>query len=337
MGFIKKLKYFCSSSIIREIMLQTKALYNLLRLNAAEDSSVKADPWALEDFRALSLEELFSRLENYKVQLNKSAFHQFADSCDTPEELADLLLPDEVSEKKRDPFYLIIFELWRRLLPEKQSLSIFCDELDHRIALYDQGHLESDELIQDALANLLEVLDENADSGADPEDIFTAICDYCAHDLESFLYDYIADLLDSGNSLYASELIEGFSPYVTEPLWFDFLRVRLLAFTDIGDANLAMHRLLEGELELPLLLEMIRFLSANGEHELFSLAVKKALPLIASHEEWTDVMAMVADYYRRLDEDNMEQTIQRIIDKRKAGPITPSDLKTLQDLLINKS
>lgn len=314
-------------------MLQTKALYNLLRLNAAEDPTLKADPWALEDLRSLPIDDLFSRLKKQKVQLDKRSFLHFSEQCDTPEELTDLLLPDDASEHVRDPFYLVVFELWRRLIPEKQSLSIFCDELDHRIDLYDQGKLENDEPIQDALANLLEVFDENADSGADPEEILIAVSDYCAHDLESFLYDYISDLLDSGNSLYASELIEGFSLYATEPLWFDFLRVRLLAFTDIGDANLAMHRLLEGELELPLILEMLRFLSANGEHELFKLAVKKALPLLTSQDELIDVMRLIADFYRRLDEDEKEKEVQKILDLRKSGPIHSSDLQTVQELL----
>lgn len=274
-------------------MLQTKALYNLLRLNAVDDPSLKADPWALEDLRILSLEELFDR-----IQLDRAIFDQFATNCDTPEELAELLLSDGASEAERDPFYLLVFELWRRLFPEKQTLSIFCDELDTRISLYDHGSPESDELIQDALANLLEVLDENADAGADPEDIFSSICDYCAHDLESFLYDYISDLLDSGNSLYASELIEGFSPYIIEPLWFDFLRVRLLSYTDIGDANLAMHRLLESELDLPLLLEIIRFLA--NDPELSSLTVK--------------VMNLIADTYRRLGEEEKVQTVQKMIE-----------------------
>lgn len=314
-------------------MLQTKALYNLLQLNAAEDPTVKAEPWALEDLRAVPMEELFLRLQQYKVQVDKRAFLQFSEQCDTPEELTDLLLPDEASEKIRDPFYLLVFELWRRLLPERQSLSIFCDELDHRIALYDQGHLESDELVQDALANLLEVFDENADSGAEPEEVLTVISDYCAHDLESFLYDYIADLLDSGHSLYASELTEGFSLYATEPLWFDFLRVRLLAFTDIGDANLAMHRLLENELELPLLLEILRFLSANGEHELFKLTVKRVLPLLSSQDELIEVMRWTADFYRRLDEDDKEKAVQKILSQRKSGPIHSSDLTVLQALI----
>jgi hypothetical protein len=304
-----------------------------LRLNTPEDPTLKAEPWALEDLRVLPIEELYLRLKPFDVQLDRRAFIQFSEQCETPEDLSDLLLPDDADETARDPFYLLIFELWRRLVPEKQSLSIFCDELDHRIALYDQGLLESDEMIQDALSNLLEVFDENADSGADPEEILTAISDYCAHDLESFLYDFTSELLDSGNSLYASELIEGFSLYATEPLWFDFLRIRLLAFTDIGDASLAMHRILEGEVELPLLLEMIRFLSANAEHELFKLAVKKALPLLESQDELMDVIRLTADFYRRIDEDEKESRVEKILNQHKTGPIQSSDLNTLQELL----
>lgn len=308
-------------------MLQTKALCNLLRLNAAEDPTVEAPPWALEDLRAVSLDALFSRLEKSGVRVDKHGFSQFAEQCDTPEEMTELLFPDEASEKDRDAFYVIVFELWRRLIPEKQSLSIFFDELDHRISLYDQGDIESDEPIQDALANLMEILDENADTGADPEEVFQAISEYCAHDLESFITDYISDLLDSSNALYASDLIEGFSPYVGDPCWFDFLKIRLIAFTDIGDANIAMHRLLEHELELPLLLEIVRFLSACGEHELFKMALRKVIPHINTQEEIVDVMRYIADFYRRLDEEEREQAVQKILER--AGPIRLSELQAL--------
>jgi hypothetical protein len=314
-------------------MLKTKALYNLLRLNAAEDQAVGVDSWVREDYRKLSFEELFSRLQTHQVTLDKHSFFQFSEACDTPEELTDLLLPDDASDEEKDPFYLAVFELWRRLCPEKQSLSIFCDELDCRISLYDSQSIESDEPVQDALANLLEVLDENADAGADPEEILSAISEYCAHDLESFIYDYISDLLDSGNSLYASELIEGFSPYVSDPLWFDFLRVRLLSFTDIGDADVAMHKLLDSELDLFLLMEMIRFLSANGEHSLFKLAVKKTLPLLTSQEEVIEVMRQIADYYRRLDEDDKETEVLKMIQQSQPGSINSRDLKLLHKLI----
>ncbi len=314
-------------------MLQTRALYNLLRLNAASDPTVEAAPWAIEDLRTLSLEELLSRLERAEVRVDREGFLHFAEQCDTPEDLTDLLLPDEGEDRDRDPLYLVIFELWRRLIPEKQSLSIFCDELDHRISLYDQGELASDEEVQDGLANLLEILDENADSGEDPEETLRAIAEYCAHDLEKFICDYISDLLDSGNSLYASELIEGFSSYAADPFWFDFLRIRLIAFTDIGDASMAMYRLLEHELEGSLLIEIIRFLSANGEHQLFKIAVQKALPLLSTREEFVDVMTFIADFYRCLDDDEKEKEVQRAIEERSAGPILPSDLKTIQDLI----
>ncbi len=314
-------------------MMQTKALYNLLRLNAAENDSVEAEEWALENFRVTPIEELFKRLEESGVKLDRGSFFHFAEDCDTPEELTDLLLPDEAYEKARDSFYLVVFELWRRLLPEKQSLSIFCDELDHRISLYDQGEMESDELVQDALANLLEVLDQNADSGADPEEIFQAISEYCAHDIESFIFDYISDLLDSGSSLYASELMEGFSPYVSDPLWIDFLRIRLISFTDIGDANLAMHRLLENDLDMALLLEILRFLSASGEHELFKMAIQKTIPLVKTQEEWADMLTFIADFYRLLDEDEKEKAVQKLLVRCKTGPIHRSDLIALQELM----
>jgi hypothetical protein len=260
-------------------------------------------------------EELFAQLAKRGVRLDRNAFCEFARQGDTPEELADLLLPDGAPEKERDPFYLLVFELWRRLLPEKQSLSIFCDELDYRIALYDRGEKFSDDLLQDAIANLLEVLDENTDLGADPEDVFTAICNYCAHDLESFLYDYIAELLDSGNSLYASELVEGFSLCVTDPFWFDFLKTRLLAFTDVGDANLALHRLLENDLDFPLLLEMLHFLAAHGERELFSLGVQKTIPLLAGNEDWREAIEIIADSYARLGDLERERLARQWMEK----------------------
>jgi hypothetical protein len=314
-------------------MLQTKALYNLLRMNSKEDPNFKADAWAIEDLRVLPIEELFSKLLKYQVQLDRKAFVSFAEQCDTPEDLADLLLPDAALEEERDPFYLIVFELWRRLVPEKQSLSIFGDELDHRITLYEEESLDNDELIQDALANLLEILDENVDAGADPEQILSAVSDYCAHDLENFLYEYIRELLDTGNSLYASELMDGFSVYATEPIWFDFLRIRILALTDIGEANKAMEKLLKNEIELSLLLDILQFLSANGDHALFKLGIKKAILLLESQEDLREVVRLTADFYNRLDEEAKEKEAQKLLLQQKKGPIQPSDLKILQELI----
>lgn len=314
-------------------MVQTKALYNLLRMSASEDSYKEVEDWKIENLRSFSLGELFARLGKNGLQIDKNHFFHFAEECDTPEDLTDLLLHDDTSAELQDFLYLTLFEIWRRLLPEKQSLSIFCDELDHRIALYDQGELQSDELVQDALANLLEILEQNADSGVALEKILRLISDYCAYDLEGFICDYISDLIDNGNSLYASELIEEFSPYAQDPLWFGFLRIRLVAFTNIADANIAIHRLLENELESLLLLEILRFLSTDGKPELFKIAIKKIIPLLETQEELADVLLIVVDFYHCLDEDEKEGRAQNILKNCKQGPIRPEDLRILEGLI----
>jgi hypothetical protein len=318
-------------------MLQTKALYNLLRLNAAEDATVDAEPWALENLREIPEEELFARLKNKGIELDIHTFLQFTETTDTPEGLSEILLSDIAEEKEQDALYLIIFELWRRLLPERPSLSIFCDELDYQIALYDQNPKMSDEHIQDCLANLIEILDENVDTGVEPGEIFVSISNFCAHDLESFLYDYIADLLDNGSQLYASELLEGFSPYINDPIWFNFLRARLISFTDIGKANAMIHQMIEEDLPLDLLLEILSFLVEAGEHELFVATFKKILPLLKSEEELSEILEMGAEFFTRLDQDQHAEEIQNLLQQRQelSGPLhfPNQDLSAFEQIL----
>ena len=308
-------------------VLHTKALYNLLRFNLEEDPSIPHEPWAVENLRALPLEEFFARLANYDIVLDRELFLRFAEDSDTPEDLVDLLLADSSDPESHDPLYLIVFELWRRLLPEKPSLSIFCDEFDHLIELYDRKELESDEPLQDALANLQEILDENADSGAQPQHIFLSVEEYCAHNIEDFLYDFISDLLDCGNAIYASELIDGFASYVPEPLWFEILRARFIASTDVSEANQLIAQVLKRDLDLPVLIEVLRFLAAAGDRALFVSTAKKAIPLLEMEEEFAELLAIVSDYYRLLDLDDLDEAVQRLMKKRKplSEALDPSD------------
>ena len=294
--------------------------------------------WAVENLRSVALEELFARLARQGLSIDREMFLQFAESSDTPEELAEILLADSADEQLHDPLYLILFELWRRLLPEKPVLSIFCDELDHQIDLYDRNELESDEAIQNALANLQEILDENTDTGAQPQDVFAGVEEDCAHDVESFLYDYISGLLDAGNSLYASELIEGFSPYVPEPIWFDLLRARLLSLTDINEANVFTLQILKKNPELPILIDLLRFLSTVGDRALFVMAAKQAIPLLENEEDFREMLSLVSEYYRLLDLDDLEQAVQKLMQSRKAPSeaIDPEDpdLKAFAQLIL---
>lgn len=300
-------------------MLQTRALYNLLRFDARENSQANHEAWCIEDLREISSEEIQARLKECGIVLEREIFFSHAAECGSPEGLWELFLKGDESPKEQDRIYLLIFELWRRWCPEKQSVSIFCDELDYRIDLYDRGKIERDEMIQDALSNLQEVLDENSDTGADPIDVFEGISEYCAHDLESFLYDVITKLLDAGNLLYAQELIDGFFPYMAKPSWFEFLKARLCSFTDMQEANRLVESLLGQELESSLLFEILRFLTGNGNRSLFVLAIKKMSFLLETQGEFLEVLAIVSEYYRRLDQDHLEQSIQKLMQRERAA------------------
>jgi len=309
-------------------MLQTKALYNILRLTAKDDPSIEAEPWALENLREVPLEALWKKLARLKVPLDAAHLKQFAEECDSPEMLTDLLL-DETQSDVYDQLYLVLFELWRRFFPEKASLSIFCDELDFQIDLYDNEKLQSDEPIQDGLANLIEILEEHVDQGISHQEAFTSISEYFANDLVSFIYDYITDLLDQDNTLYASELLEEFAPYMPDPLRFDCLEASLFSLTDVVQANHLIKSLLDKPLEPDLLFDLLRLLAAVGEHDLFLTAIKKILPCVKEEEDIEELMDLTVEYYRRLDLDEQEQAILRIKEK------TPLNLEEFKKLVFS--
>lgn len=143
---------------------ERKALYNLLRMNREPDSVSETDSWKVEDYRKWALNDLIEHLADFGIVTDRIHFTAFAENCDSPEELTEILIGDTGLDREvEDRTYLLIFEIWRRLIPEKQSLSTICDELDHRIDLYDRGETNNDEPIQDALAYLQVILDEQTD------------------------------------------------------------------------------------------------------------------------------------------------------------------------------
>lgn len=319
-------------------MVQTKALYNMLRMSAAEGATAQDNSWGVEQLRFLSTDELWNRLKKLGIQLDKASFIQFSSTCTNPEELTDILVEEENEPTFYDQVYLLVFELWRRLLPEKSSLSIFGDELDHRIGLYVKDVMDTDEPIQNALAELSEILDEHMDTGMKPKDAFSAISDYCANDLESFLYLYISDLLDQGNSSYAQELLEEFSRYFPKHATFDFLQIRFLNFTDPHEANQKLHAVLLKKQPLSLLFDILQFLVDSGEHEIFIKTVRQIFIQLKTEEELQDLIDLSADYFARLDKDDYEQAILKIKERRKTAPpyLNPADpdLAKLRDLLM---
>lgn len=300
--------------------MNSRALYNSLRMNWILDPTLNVETWQVEDYRAMPLDLIFEKLENHHLHLDKTTFVAYADTVETPEDLTEALLADSnIDGKNYDKVYLLIFELWRRLVPEKPSLSIFCDELDHQIHLYDSGQNQNSEAIQDTIANLQVLLDENTDSGTDPLDAFDYINAGCANEIESFLYDYISEQIDNDNESYASDLLEGFSHYVHDVKWFELLRARVLSTTEPDEANQIVEHLLEdknAEPDIEFNLEVLAFLVSNGNEKTFLQLVKKTAELVQVEDDFQSLITICADFYHRLDREHIENALQQLLSKR---------------------
>lgn len=305
--------------------IECRVLYNLLRINWLKDPSILVEQWQIDDYRSIALADLFQKLEALGFVLDKNSFLAYAENTDTPEDLTELLLEDlELSSIKKDHMYLLVFEIWRKLLPEKLCLSIFCDELDHQIYLYDQGDVASAEPIQDAVAHLQKIMDENVDLGVKPTEVFTTVSASCANDLESFLYDYIAEQIDNKNISYSSELLDGFKEYLKASKWFGLLKVRLLEFSDPEDAQEVLRKIVQKaakENDMLFNLEVLSFIVQGGKKGEFKKMVRKTVPLLENEEDFQDLLTICGDYFRCLDEDQKEQAILSILEKRMQKPI----------------
>jgi hypothetical protein len=300
--------------------ISRRALYNLIRMNWINDPTTDCERWQVEDYRALNTDELFLGLQRLGIPWDPETFALYAFSVESPEELTDLLLKEtDLEPMEQDRIYLFLFEIWRRLLPEKICLSIFCDELDHQIFMYDKGDVTAAESIQDAIANLQDLLDDNVDEGVGQQTVFQTVSAACANDLESFLYDYIAEQIDNGDVLYASELLDDFDTYISNSKWFDLLKIRILELEDPEKSQDALKKLVNKairEKELTFNLEVLSFISQCGDKKDFNKMVRQSVPLLGTEEDFKELLKICEDYYRCLDEDCKERAVQKILNAR---------------------
>lgn len=313
--------------------LERRALYNSLRMNWLIDEETDVEPWEVENYRDLPFEKLFLRLAACGIALDPPHFHGLADSYDTPEELTDELLEGfEGDVAEQDQIYLVIFELWRRLVAEKMCLSIFCDELDHQIYLYDQGLADDAEAIQDALGNLQAILDENVDEGGDPVQVFSSVGNSCANALEGFLYDFISEQIDHDNNSYASELLDGFERYMVDEKRVTLLRARILSEAEGGGVDALVEKLVKWAVrdeDIEFSLDLLSFMIQEGDKASFIKLVKKTCELLNKEEDFQDLLTICVDYCNCLDCEGAEETIRAILSGRKErsldDPIKPKD------------
>ncbi|NDE82342.1 MAG: hypothetical protein EB051_01835 [Chlamydiia bacterium] len=317
-----------------------KALYNLVKFSYLEQPTSEVKPWQIADYRQITQHQLFARLSSLGIILTVPGFISYAESCESPEELIDCLWVDEEPNNQYEEAYLILFELWRRLLPQKQTLSVFGDEIDHMIYAYDKGDLLDEDLLQKSIADLEDILDQSADAGTEPEEVFQTISQYCAHDIETFLYDYIIEQMDEGSETYASELLDGFYDYVLEKQWFDFLRARLFAITESEESDTLFLGLIEQQEEAPdleLCFEIARFVVNRGDTSLFIKAASTVLSQLKVEEDYKALLEILAEFYRCLDQEMKEKAILDALNKRgvKQGDavVSSEDKKWVDDFL----
>ena len=290
----------------------TKALYTSLRMRFLEDPTLQIERWKVEDFRALSLDELFSRLGEKDITLDKARFIAYANEYDTPEELTETFVDEELEEES-DYIYLLVFELWRRLVPEKQTITLIADELDYQIFLYDTEAIDSVEALDDAIASVYEVLKENVDHGALPKSAFFAIQEFCAHDILSFLYDYISQLIQARELAFAAERIEEFYPFIPEKKWFDFLHAQIIGVHEPKQSLAAIGKIITtNRPDLLLNFDIMEYLCGVNSLPLFCDVAKQTLSLLTEEEDLQELMGVCSEYFSHHSREDAEKGIQAI-------------------------
>jgi hypothetical protein len=288
-----------------------KALYNLFFLQGLEGYA---------HYSALSDRELFLILQKFDFHFDKETFGYFGADLESPEELFELLTVDK---EKHEEIYLAIFELWKRVFPEKKSISLFCDELDHLIHEYDMNHLVYDELLQEKIFLLQNILDANVDSGEKPKRIFAAISDYLAHDLESFIYDYIYEQIELEKDTLASEVLDGFYPYIHEKLWFDYLRLRLFFHAPSDELAIFLSHFVESLIskpDLPLLYEFLQFLLDKNCIQLFQRVFQFVASRIEKNRDLEQMILIAVRFYKLSENFQYSNYLEEGLKEVKAFP-----------------
>ena len=302
-------------------LLERHALYNLIRMNWLNEPNSKVEAWQVADYRCIPLDEIFHRLKNFKIHLDQKSFVNYASDYGSPEDFTDDITSDQaLSAKNSDQIYLLIFEIWRRLLTDKPSLTIICNELDYQIHQHDRGVSSSSTAMQAALASFARALNDNVDQGLLAKEALSRIAPFFANDIESFFYDYIFEMIEA-NELYAQELLETFAPYLKDNKWFELLSVRLAERIDHKLADKKLLRLMEEYLEsedVDFNLEVLSYLLEVGKYSQFEFLALQILQFVQIEEEFQDLATLCRDFYQQLNKKEEETILKQLLKERKS-------------------
>lgn len=304
--------------------LQLKAYYNYLRLKASLDPKSREQlvDWQIEDLELRSNEELFEKLRAHGLFLDEHAFLDLSESCDTPEEMAATLAVEK-SEAAGDQIFLILFELWSRLLPERESLSLFADHLERLMLAYARGEGGARPALQDKFVELEKILDQYVDEGMTKREALIWIQSFVSIELDEFLYSFILDEIESHDLEEASDQLEGVARYFDFDPWFSFLKAmtRIAKEPEVGYRHL--EQLIDGldfGLHIDLGLEMLQFLATTHNPILFGQLLDKVADQLKTEEDFQELAATCIDYLQELGLDKGIEELQKLLTGRSYDP-----------------
>lgn len=325
------------------MVLSRKALYNLLRLAQADGIELPGlQGWELEDHQKLDQETLFKRLLSLGIKLDPASFSAFATSVKSPEELADVVVPDEADDELHDHAYLILFELWRRLLPERRPHSIFCNELDELMSSWYAEDEGSNERAQGAISLLQTVLQDADDGGMDPETLFAMIAEGCGNNLAGFLYDFGRAQLedDDGDPRLAREIVDFYQNIVPEPRWMTMLQSAILdqdgQEETASQLRLALAAKLTEDWSLQIALELITDLIGAGELVTALQLIELGLRRAQCNQEAADILEPIVVLVNEVHADEMAHLLSRAWESLVVEPLArfqPEDRDPLVAIL----
>lgn len=292
---------------------EIKAHYNLLKAQVAWDLSTPHESWMIEDLSSVSDKELFERLKNLKVPVESSSIAHYLEEIDTPEDFVEAVTLETDLPEKVEQAYLILFELFKRHAPKNTCLSVFADELDTSIQKYE---LSSGKNFKEILAQLKQLelfLRENLANAKNPVEVLDKVSRYFAYDIEGFIYDYIADLIDRAEEVQAQELIELFFDYLARPYWFSLLEFYLKGNHEDRLENLVELALETRDFEFSL--EVIHLLK-DEEHERFFSLLSHIVDFSKEEADFVELLTIAHEYFEEKDRHREMLEVRKILDSR---------------------
>jgi hypothetical protein len=292
---------------------EIKAHANLLKAQVAWDPSTPHEKWMVEDLSAVSDKNLLKRLEDLKVPVSSTNLKKYLEEIETPEDFLEAVTLETDGPEKVENVYLILFELFKRHAPKKESLSIFADELDSLIQKYEATSGRNWAEIVPHLKQLVHILRENLSGVKNPSEVLEKLSRHFAYDLEGFIYDFIADLIDSSQEVLAEEFIELFFDYLTKPYWFNLLEYYLKGADEERLENLSDLAIETKDFEFSL--EVLHVLKEEESDRFFPL-LSHTVDFSKEEADFVELLTVAQEFFEEKDRLREMMEIKKILDSR---------------------